>query len=450
MREESKRLRVLWLCNICPPSAAAALGRSYSVREGWLTGALNRYLADEEQDLELGICFPSEEEELSQFSGRIKLKELTDAPEAGEKEVYVYGFRENLKRPELYDLSMEKRFAGILADFKPDLVHIFGTEFPHALAMVRSFQRPERTLVGIQGLIGACAESYMADLPETVQKKATFRDLLRKDSLRMQQEKFRIRGERERQVLQGSGHVTGRTVFDREGSLACNQGLVYHKMNETMRPCFYQGSWRRDSCRSYEIFASQGDYPLKGFHYLLQAMPEILQKFPEAHISVAGIGITAYGSLKEKLKISGYGKYLRKLMEENGLEDKITVLGQLSDVQMKEAYLNSHVFVCPSALENSPNSLGEAMLLGVPCAASRTGGIPDMAEDQRSALLFEKGNVHELARCVLRIFENDGLADSLSREAAKQAGHNHDGDENYAVLMGIYRDMINRGSVHEN
>ena len=73
-----------------------------------------------------GICFPSEEEELSQFSGRIKLKELTDAPEAGEKEVYVYGFRENLKRPELYDLAMEKRFAGILADFKPDLVHIFG------------------------------------------------------------------------------------------------------------------------------------------------------------------------------------------------------------------------------------------------------------------------------------------------------------------------------------
>ena len=88
-------------CNICPPSAAAALGRSYSVREGWLTGALNRYLADEEQDLELGICFPSEEEELSQFSGRIKLKELTDAPEAGGKEVYVYGFRENLKRPEM-------------------------------------------------------------------------------------------------------------------------------------------------------------------------------------------------------------------------------------------------------------------------------------------------------------------------------------------------------------
>lgn len=435
-------MRVLWLCNICPPSAAAALGRSYSVREGWLTGALNRFLADEKQDFELGICFPSEEEILSQFGERIRLQALTDAPEEGEKEVYVYGFREDLRRPERYDGKMEARFAEILADFKPDLVHIFGTEFPHALAMVRSFHRPERTLVGIQGLTGACAESYMADLPEAVQRGATLRDLLRKDSLRRQQEKFRIRGERESLVLQGSGHVTGRTAFDREGSLACNPKLIYHKMNETMRSCFYQGQWRRKDCRSCEIFVSQGDYPLKGFHYLLQAMPEILQRFPGAHISVAGIGITAYGSLKEKLKISGYGRYLRKLMEEKGLEDKITILGQLSDVQMKEAYLKSHVFVCPSALENSPNSLGEAMLLGVPCVASRTGGIPDLAEDKRSALLFEKGNVHELADCVIRIFENDGLAESLSREAAKQAGRNHDGDENYAVMMEIYRDIL--------
>ena len=37
-------MRVLWLCNICPPAVAVALGREYSVREGWITGALNRYL----------------------------------------------------------------------------------------------------------------------------------------------------------------------------------------------------------------------------------------------------------------------------------------------------------------------------------------------------------------------------------------------------------------------
>ena len=203
-----------------------------------------------------------------------------------------------------------------------------------------------------------------------------------------QQEKFRIRGERERETLQGCGHVTGRTGFDRRGSLACNPGLVYHKMNETMRPCFYEGKWDRGACVGHEIFISQGDYPLKGLHYLLQAMGEIRREFPDAHIRVAGISVTAYGTLKEKLKISGYGKYLRECIAQYGLEDCVEILGKLEGEEMKAAYLRCHVFVCPSALENSPNALGEAMLLGVPCVASRVGGIPDMAEDGKSALLF--------------------------------------------------------------
>ncbi|MFR6329595.1 MAG: hypothetical protein ACLUOI_12715 [Eisenbergiella sp.] len=141
------------------------------------------------------------------------------------KEVSVYGFREDLKRPEVYDCGMEERFQEILEDFRPDLVHIFGTEFPHALAMVKSFGRPERILVGIQGLVGECAKSYMADLPARVQEKATFRDILRKDSLR-QQEKFRIRENGNARCCRDA-NVTGRTEFDRVGSLACNPKLHY-------------------------------------------------------------------------------------------------------------------------------------------------------------------------------------------------------------------------------
>ncbi|HJA93839.1 MAG TPA: glycosyltransferase family 4 protein [Candidatus Eisenbergiella merdipullorum] len=439
-------MRILWLLNICPPAVGKAFGLSCSVREGWITGALNRFLSDSgetDASMELGICFPvktvPEEESLS---GVRRLHALAEEEKGTGREVSLYGFMEDLNRPELYDKRLEKRFAEILADFQPDLVHIFGTEFPHALAMTHAFQSPERTLVGIQGLMGECAKNYMADLPRSVQRSVTLRDFLRKDSLRQQQEKFYVRAEREREVLLSCAHVTGRTRFDREGTLACNPALIYHKMNETMRSCFYEGSWSRDACRSFEIFASQGDYPLKGFHYLLQAMQEILQEFPQAHISVAGISITGYGTLKEKLKISGYGKYLRKLMKENGLEGKVSVLGNLSDVQMKSAYLNSHVFVCPSALENSPNSLGEAMLLGVPCVASRTGGIPDIAEDGESALFFERGNVHELALCIRRIFRDDALAQTLSQEARIRGRQNHDGDANYRRLLEIYREIL--------
>ena len=41
---------------------AAALGQSYSVREGWLTGALNRFLAEDGDSVQLAVCFPAEGE----------------------------------------------------------------------------------------------------------------------------------------------------------------------------------------------------------------------------------------------------------------------------------------------------------------------------------------------------------------------------------------------------
>lgn len=454
-------MRILWLCNICPPAIASALGISYSVREGWITGALNSYLEGKAGEMELGICFPAEGEldgvPAASFQKIMRMRSWKDGKEsrtvdavgpkretgAAEKEVFVYGFAENLKTPEVYEPVMEQRFREILADFQPELVHIFGTEFPHALAMERVFERPERTLVGLQGMVGECAKAYMADLPETVQRRVTFRDIVRRDSMRQQQEKFYLRAKREKEVLESCGHVTGRTEFDRKASLACNPKLQYHKMNETMRSVFYEGSWSLQNCNRYEIFISQGDYPLKGFHYLLEAMPEILKEFPDAHITVAGNSITGYATWKEKLKISGYGKYLRECMQKWNLSDKVKILGRLDAEQMKAAFLNSHVFVCCSSVENSPNSLGEAMLLGVPCTASRAGGIPDMAEDGVSALYFEKGNVRELADRICRIFRENALAEKLSREAAKQARITHNGETNNSRLLEIYREILN-------
>ena len=59
------------------------------------------------------------------------------------------------------------------------------------------------------------------------------------------------------------------------------------------------------------------------------------------------------------------------------MEDKIEFLGRLSAEGMKQAYLDANVFVMPSTIENSPNSLGEAMLLGVPCVAADVGGVAE-------------------------------------------------------------------------
>ena len=352
-----------------------------------------------------------------------------------------YAFAENLAAPEMYDERLEVRFREIIADFRPDMVHIFGTEFPHTLAMVRSFGKPERTLIGIQGLCFACAKAYMADLPKEVISRKTFRDWLKKDGILQQQEKFRIRGEREKEALKGVLHITGRTDFDREETEKINREARYHFMNETMRAPFYSGSWNRESCGPFRIFLSQGDYPLKGFHYVLKAMPEILARYPEACVYVAGNSVIENRTIKDKIKISSYGKYLLELIESLSLEGHVNILGRLSAEEMKQELLKSSLFICASSLENSPNSMGEAMLLGVPVVAARTGGIPSMLEDGKEGLLYEAGNVKQLAECVFKIWEETEETMRRAQAAKARAMDAHNGDKNYKRLLEIYREI---------
>lgn len=442
-RREIEEMKVLWLCNIMLPAIAEELGLPYSNREGWLTGIYERICdksgSVEEKSFtpELGICFP-----MTEIPARITEKcNRTVGFRLEKTGVSCYVFRENLAMPERYEEKMEDRFQEILEDFGPDMVHIFGTEFPHTLAMVKAFGRPERTLIGIQGLCFACADAYMANLPEYVIRRRTFRDWLKKDSILQQQEKFRVRGEREKEALKGTGHITGRTDFDRLETKRINPKAKYHFMNETMRSPFYEGRWDSEVEEPYSIFLSQGDYPLKGFHYILQALPEILKDYPKACVMVAGNSIMERRTLKDRIKISSYGKYLLELMDSLGLTGHVHVLGRLSAGEMKDMFLRASIFVCPSSLENSPNSMGEAMLLGVPVVAARTGGIPSMIEDGREGLLYEPGNVKELAECIKRVWREPEETAKRTENARKRAFDTHDGDKNYERLLAIYREI---------
>ena len=426
-------MRVLWVCNIMPPVIGQYLGKECSVKEGWISGILTR-LAKEKEEVELGICYPVAE--LAEEEKRVIQLE-------NNKNITCYGYIEDTICPENYGgESLENRLEEIIDDFQPEVLHIFGTEYGHSLAAARAMKNPGKILIGLQGVISECAKEYMADLPIEIQSQVSFRDWLKKDSMKQQQEKFFIRGEREKEALKLCGHVTGRTEFDKNAAKAINPNAMYHHMNETMRGEFYEGKWTREKCKEHSIFFSQADYPLKGFHYLLQALKEVKKQYPDITVNVAGNSLVNYKTLKDKIKISAYGKYLRKLVKDLQMEDNITFLGRLSADEMKQQYLNCHTFVCASSLENSPNSVGEAMLLGVPVVASNTGGIPSMVEHGKEGLLFEKGNAKALAEAIMRTWEDENLVEVVIANARIRTRKTHDADENYAALLKIYHEII--------
>lgn len=436
--------RVLWVCNIMLPAVGQALHLPYSNREGWLSGIFER-VQSAKAPFALGICFPMDQGTLERASGKRIGERVKEFSVGG---TLCYAFAENLGAPEVYDSGMEEAFREILTGFEPDMIHVFGTEFPHTLAAVRAFGRPERTLIGIQGLCGEIARVYMADLPRKVQRAATFRDLVRRDSIRRQQEKFVLRGKYEAEAIRGCANITGRTRFDREGTERINPRARYFAMNETMRPAFYEGAWSLEGCEEHSIFLGQGDYPLKGMHFVLQAMGLLLPDYPDLKLYVAGNSVIAHGTARERLKLPAYGKYLLSLIRENGLAERVIMTGKLDEGQMKERFLKSSVFVCASVLENSPNTVGEAQLLGVPVAASRAGGIPDLITDGEDGLLFPAGDAEALAGALRSLWDRTGdgeglcLSRRLSRKARERARRTYDGEENYRRLLEIYGEIV--------
>lgn len=443
-------MKVLWLCNIMLPVIADYLGLPASNKEGWLSGLsskLTHYSGRYEAPV-LHVCFPIAPAQMTE----IRLMKLPKGVSlrgnvlSGETSgITFFGFPEDTSCPEIYDAEVEKYLARIIRKVKPDVVHCFGTEYPHTLAMTRAFHKPKQTLIGIQGLCSVYADAYMADMPPRIQRRVSLRDFLKQDNLRQQQEKFRIRGKYEIEALQNCAHVTGRTDWDLEWTSKINPKAKYHFMNETLRSNFYdyKAKWTYGGNHPFSIFVSQGNYPIKGLHYLLWALPYVLKKYPDTHVYVAGDNIAKRKTLFDMLKLSNYAIYLKQLMLRDRTRHAVTFLGRLNADEMREQYLKCHVFVSPSAIENSPNSVGEAMLLGVPVISSDVGGVHNMLKDGKEGWLYEKTDTDALVEKICYVFDEANRANVLATglRASVHAAKTHNAQTNYRRLLEIYREI---------
>ena len=340
----------------------------------------------------------------------------------------------------IYVPELEEKFREEIRTFRPDVIHSWGVEYHHALAMVNAAEaegKLSNMVASIQGLCRFLAEHYTDGLPEKVCRGSTFRDLLRKDNILQQQEKFVLRGQLETKALEKLQHVIGRTDWDHNCALSIHPDITYHFCNETLRENFYEGHWAYSKCKKHTVFASSCSYPIKGFHYLLEAFAQVVKVYPDATLSVTGRSIFA-SDFRSRLRQGSYEKYLAKLVGKYRLEEKIHFLGDLSAREMKQAFLDANVFALTSTMENSPNSLGEAMVLGVPSVAADVGGVRNLMCHDSEGFIYEPGDVQQLAEDIMALFALEDRAAALGENARTHALKTHDPEKNLLDLIHIY------------
>ena len=416
-------MKILWLVGSILPQAAQACGlNSSTIGGGWLSGQLAALHGHDDLHLTV-VCIAGQ-------------KSLT-----GTLDGVTYCL-----------LPAAAELPAFLAAAGPDLVHIWGTEYAAAEAMqTAAAQAQIPVLVGLQGIMNRLAVHFADGLPEKLfHSHALWHAVDRYipgELLENEQQKFNALAETEARVLRQAAYVTGRTAFDRAAVAELAPAARYFACNETLRPGFYTGTlWHPRSFGAAPVlFMSQGNYPIKNLHTMLRALPGVLQQFPRAELRIAGWPPLDKGPLLRPLTdgLFPYKTYCRRLAHELGVADHVHYTGPLDEAAMRQAYLDADVFILPSTCENSPNSLGEAMLLGLPCVVSNGGGTPEMLADGREGLCCgDPLNADALVAALCCLLQSPDGGAALGLAARTRALQTHDPAANAEALCGIYSQIL--------
>lgn len=406
-------LKVLWLCNTMLPDLFDRFGVK-NEKEGWLIGISNELRKQNDVEFHF-VCMQAKENRI------VNIKK---------DRIYFHCFYARYN--DLYTVKDEvrKQIKSIIDEVCPDIIHIFGTEMPHTIACVDSVENKEKIVISIQGMVSEYAKYYLNGIPRKAYLTGGLVDG-EFQTIISQYKEFCKRSENEIKAIKSVNHVIGRTDWDRACVEKINSKCSYHFCGETLRDNFYGKKWDINAIERNSIFVCQGDYPIKGLHNLLEALPAVIRKFPNTKVYVAGWD----GFIKKELP---YGKYIKNMIRKKGVDRHIFFIGMASGKQVCELLLNAHVTIMPSNIENSPNSIGEAMLIGTPVIAAFTGGIPSILSHGTEGLLYQHDSKAMLSYYIDKVFSDDSFAQYLSLNSRKRAEALYDKKNNLQQLLDIY------------
>jgi len=385
-------MRILWLCNIVLPELSSTFGFKEQNEGGWLTGAWNEL--KRENGVELAICVPIRN------SSRSK-----DGIGNGFK---YYSFITISNESDTTVDDQIARFREILQEFRPDVIHIWGTEFEHSYSMAKASCEVgvlDNVVVNIQGLISECAKVFTTGIDK---------EKLNIYGINTQLDSYIKRAKYEDLIIALVKNVIGRTEWDKDCLLKKNPNINYFYCGEILRDAFYKApKWDIEKCEKHTVFVSQAGYPIKGFHMILDELKALCEKYSDFKIKIAGPNLEVFDE--------GYPKFIVDRINELNLMDNIEFLGELTTNQMIANYQEANAFLSPSLIENSSNSICEAMIIGTPIISSCVGGIPSIVTHGVDGYLYPLSDAKMMSKYFSIIFENGVMAETVSMNSIKKA-----------------------------
>ena len=267
----------------------------------------------------------------------------------------------------------------LIQQIKPDIIHVHGTEGGYFNA---AYGLKVPCIISIQGIIS----EYVKVNPSIL------------GYLQLPHEQFAIR----------KGEYFGcRTDFDFSFVKGLNKRAQIFDLPEAINNVFFEHKWE---VKSDLILLFVGSIvKRKGIHHLLSAVAILKDQYPTINLRIIGTGQAKYV------------KSQKKFVREKNISSNITWLDSKNPTEIALELAKCTFFIFPSLIDNSPNSLAEAMAVGVPCVATNVGGIPSMIEHSISGMLIDKGSANQLAETIDLLANDLSLQKRISINAGEKA-----------------------------
>ncbi len=360
----------------------------------------------------------------------------------------IHRFELSLKNNELYNpmsLGTFKKYLSIISSFQPDIIHVHGTE--KNVAQIQNYIEDIPIVISIQGLLTG-SQNYTFNFipPQKVSAFSTIKNRLGIGGFKLMYKNVLQGIPYETDILKKGRYFIGRTYWDKAHIMFYNPKALYFHGEELLRDEFYQqaASWDVNRCKEHSIFMPSGFNPIKGMHHAIKTISLLKQYFPNIQLSIPGISPKDFPRLTNKLWGEEYIIYCVHLIKQYQLENNIRFLPRLDAKGMIKEMQQAHVFLSPSSIDNSPNAVGEATMIGIPVVTTPVGGVTSILEDEKEVLFAPAGDPYMMAFQIKRIFENDELAISLSKNAHLKALKRHDRENTAAQYLRIYQEIVKK------
>lgn len=160
---------------------------------------------------------------------------------------------------------------------------------------------------------------------------------------------------------------------------------------------------KEKSEENYILYVGRLSYR-KGLFDLLKCAEQICQDYDVKFVLVGK------GELEGKLK---------KKIKEEGLQDKVVLLGHIEHKKLIHLYQNSMIFVLPSHYEGLPTVLLEAMSCGLPLVATAVSGCVYVIKHEYNGLLVPPRSPMKMAEAIAILLEDEKLRKKLGENARK-------------------------------